>query len=395
LGSGSKIVLALDSVGLPGTDIDFVDDLGIPASSFRGSAGAASGQEAQVPLPVRPGQVLKGQDPGADDHLRGIPFEINIPVASRLDWKAYRFPLRVRHHLPRAGLLRGDRRSQIQRHRRRAAEPAGVEVQTSESAGAGAGCGGRVWPHSRVGVGFEMTTFALEPRSLNEELGGESPAPMDSISTCTEPSTFTDSGGRRGRLPLRQRGLRQGPGPGESGGQGPVHRRRRAVLNGSRSSLCLSGLFASVPAGLTPCRSGLQGCPLLPDSVRRGRFRTRRYARSPATRRQNEQERRSPPRRRDTASAHRSGGDGSSERTLQDSSAVRSPAAPRPRPEPYLSGPGRPAKHPVPRHISRRPASRLRHWARMPVSPAAGRVHPFVPVQPIDVAGDERSSTRR
>lgn len=87
-----QAVISSESLGIPGTDIDFVNDLGIVDENFP--------EFRAVLRPARKHKFRIGYVPikyEAESTLRrdvifnGIVFPVAIPVRSSLDWKAWRF----------------------------------------------------------------------------------------------------------------------------------------------------------------------------------------------------------------------------------------------------------------------------------------------------------------
>lgn len=87
------IIISSESLGIVGTDIDFVNDLGIAKTRFR-----------QVKVVLRPARKHKFRFEytpitydAPDGHLtvpivfNGIKFPVTLPVTTNLTWKAYRF----------------------------------------------------------------------------------------------------------------------------------------------------------------------------------------------------------------------------------------------------------------------------------------------------------------
>ena len=87
------IAITSESLGIIGSKIDFVTDLGIETSTFKQLRVVAAAQhQAQVPLRVHADHATQRASTLKRDLIfNGISYPISLPVATELKWKAYRF----------------------------------------------------------------------------------------------------------------------------------------------------------------------------------------------------------------------------------------------------------------------------------------------------------------
>ena len=86
------VIISSESLGIPGTEIDFVSDLGIVQKKFGeirliGKAGRKHKFSFNY-IPIKYEAATQIQRTLV---FNGIRFNVNVPVSSELDWNAYRF----------------------------------------------------------------------------------------------------------------------------------------------------------------------------------------------------------------------------------------------------------------------------------------------------------------
>jgi len=87
----AEMTIASASLGLPGTAIDFKNDLGLtdqrfPALHLQLKAGGSKLRFEYIPINYTQSATLK-----QDIVFNGQRYRVGLPVSSALDWKAYRF----------------------------------------------------------------------------------------------------------------------------------------------------------------------------------------------------------------------------------------------------------------------------------------------------------------
>lgn len=168
-GPTPSIILSSEQLGIPGTDIDFVDDLGISRKQFTG-----------LDVVLRPGRTHKfrfGLTPMSwsgdqvltrDLVFNAIRYRVSLPVQSQLNWKQYRFGYEwdfVSNDRGFAGLILDVKYTDV--NVELSSQLVGTEFAHAKAPVPAIGGIGRVYATPNASVTFELT--ALKVPTIQEE----------------------------------------------------------------------------------------------------------------------------------------------------------------------------------------------------------------------------------
>jgi len=166
------IHLTSESLGIIGSRIDFVEDLGIEKTRFKQlKVVLRPGRKQKLRFEFTPIEYDAVSTLKRDIVFNGQRYRVNVPVNSSLDWKAlrlgyeYDFVVKPRGF---AGFIIEDKQTDV---RVDLVTPLGqIPPQFSHATAPIPALGGiaRVYPHPRVSITGEVTGFRL-PESINED----------------------------------------------------------------------------------------------------------------------------------------------------------------------------------------------------------------------------------
>lgn len=157
-----QAVLASESLGIPGTDIDFVNDLGIEDENFpefRAVLRPARRHKfrvSYVPIKYEAESVLT-----RNIVFNGQIFPVSIPVQSRLDWKAWRFGYELDFIARDRGFLGVVLEAKYTDVKAELANPLTVEFTSAKAPIPAVGLIGRGYIFPNIAITGEFTGFKL------------------------------------------------------------------------------------------------------------------------------------------------------------------------------------------------------------------------------------------
>jgi hypothetical protein len=194
-----ELVVSSSSLGIEGSDVDFVRDLGAEKKSLKEFRAVLKlGRRNKLRVHFTPVEYIAEGVLSRRIVFNGTTYDVGLPVNSLLDWSAWRFGYEFDIIVRDRGFLGVIAEAKYTKVTARISSPVTAEEETTAKAPIPAlGVIGRVYPLPNVGLTAEFTGFKLPGSIAERENAAGSYYEWDLYGTLNVTKNFGVQGGYR------------------------------------------------------------------------------------------------------------------------------------------------------------------------------------------------------
>ena len=166
---GLSGIVSSQRLGIIGSDVDFIDDLGFEQTSFTDlRIVLRPGKKSRFRIQYTPIQYKAETSLKRDIVFNGQKFPLSLPVQSQLDWKVLRFGYEYDFFYHERGFVGVLLEARVTRMTAELSSPLQSESTTVRAPLPALGVVGRAYPIPELALNFEMSMFRVPEGSIRD-----------------------------------------------------------------------------------------------------------------------------------------------------------------------------------------------------------------------------------